>query len=151
VRRFTSDSRVPSPSAAKTWALDLRLLEAGLDDAHQRALGGFFQEELDQGRGLAAVVDLGIDGVGMPRIGEVSLGLDLLHHRRPADMVEALDGDLAGGRLPRHEGAVEAHAEPGAELAMVGQRLPDARLRRLQIDGPFDTIAHMQPPGCLFI
>jgi hypothetical protein len=32
---------------------------------------------------------------------------------------------------------------------VIGQRLPDAGDRRLQLNGFFDAVGHAQPPGCL--
>src|SRR5262249_17460795 len=62
-------------------------------------------------------------------------------------------GDLAARDLAGDEGAFQVHAEPGGELAMVGQSLPHTRERGLDVDVLLDAIGaglgHVQPPGCI--
>ena len=114
----------------------------------QRAAGDRLQRELDQRRRLLAVVLVRIDRVGMPGEREQPLRLHPLHHRLPSQVLVARIRDLPVRRLPGHERSVELHAKPGAELLVVGQRPPDARHGRLELDGLLDAIAHAQPPGC---
>ena len=69
-------------------------------------------------------------------------------------------GDPSPDAGPGNEGlAGEVDAEPGAELLGVGERTPDARERRADLDRALDAIAafrqgsisglaHGQPPGC---
>jgi hypothetical protein len=62
----------------------------------------------------------------MPGEAEEPLGLDLLHHGLPADMLVAGVGDLALRELACYERTLQFHAEPLAELTMVGERAPHA-------------------------
>src|SRR5262249_29527844 len=126
-----------------------QLVEAGLDDAQPRAGRDLFQPELDEGGGLAAVVCLGIDRIGMPGEREQPLRLHLLHHRLPAYVLVARIGDVPTRHLSGHERPFEPDAEPRPELLVIGQRAPDAGHRSLEIDSLLDAIGHSQPPGCV--
>ncbi len=95
------------------------------------------QPELNQRRRLDRVVDVGIHGTGMPAIGEVALGLDLLDQDLQGDVLVAWDGEPAENGGTRGKGAVELHPEPGAELLGVG-------------DGPPDTGASWRLPRSAF-
>src|SRR5467141_2458259 len=99
-------------------------VEAGLGEQQQSSAGGLLQPELHQRGGLLRIVHLRIDAVRMPGKAEETLGLDLLYHRLPADMLVAADRDLALRQLARHERALHLHAEPLAELAVVGECAP---------------------------
>jgi len=72
--------------------------------------------EFDQRGGLGRVVDLGIDGVRVPAVGEVALGLDPLDLDVQGQVVVVGDGEPAADGRTRGEGAVELDAEPGAEF-----------------------------------
>src|SRR5262245_59095209 len=124
-------------------------IETRLGDDEERAAGLGFEPEFDESGGLLAVIDVGIDGIGVPPEGEGSLGLNLLHRHFPWHVFVAGIRDLA----PRHptglERAIELDAKPLAELAMVREGAPDAGNRRLEFDPLLDAIAHAQPPGCV--
>src|ERR1700694_6026105 len=101
-------------------------VEARLGEQQHSPGGGLLQPELDQRGCLLRVVHLRIDAVRMPGEAEEPLGLDLLHHGLPADMLVAGDGDLALRGLACYERTLQSHAEPLAELTMVGERAPHA-------------------------
>src|SRR5438309_1954566 len=118
------------------------LVEAGLGEQQYRPGRGLLEPELDQRGCLLRVVHLRIDAVGVPGETEEGLGLDLLHDGLPADMLVAAVGDLALRELTGYERTLQLHVKPLAELAMVGERAPHARHRRLELDAFFDTIIH---------
>src|SRR5882672_3045739 len=127
-------------------------VETRLDHGELRAAVLLLELELDQGGGLAGVVHFGIDGVGMPAVGEEPFGLDPLDHHFHGQVVVALDGELALQARPRLERAFEFDAEPGAELAGVGEGGPDTGARGAQEELLFDAIGvrrHVQPPSCM--
>src|SRR6267378_5635456 len=105
-------------------ALRGHLVKAGLGEQQHGPGRGLLQPELDQRGGLLRVVHLRIDAVRMPGEAEEPLGLDLLHHGLPADMLVAGVGDLALRQLARYERTLQFHAEPLAELTVVGERAP---------------------------
>src|SRR5262245_19996569 len=123
-------------------------IEARFGDDEERPLALWLEPELDPSGRLRAVVDRGIDGIGMPGERKQTLGLHGLNHGLPFHMLIARIGDLAA-RQPAHlEGRLELDAKPGSELTVVGQRAPYARDRRLEFNPFFDPICHAQPPGC---
>src|SRR3954471_13188788 len=86
----------------------------------------------------------------MPGKREQPFGLHCLHHRRPLDVFVTGMGNLTTRDLPWYKRAIQFHAKPLAKLAMVRQRTPDARNRRLEFNALLNTVAHfMQPPGCI--
>src|SRR5207248_11053859 len=104
---------------------------------------GLRQPEFDQRGCLLRVVDLRIDAVGVPGETEEALGLDLLYHRLPADMLVAGVGDLALRELTGYERTLQLHVKPLAELAMVGECAPHPRHRRLELEAFLDALVHM--------
>src|SRR6266540_684291 len=129
-------------------AVAWQLVEPRLDDAQQRPRRGFLQGELDERRRLSGIIFVGIDGIRMPGEREQSLRLHFLNDRLPAQVLVTRIGDLSARNLSRHKWVFEPDSKPRAELVMVGQRTPDARDRRLELDGFLDAIAHAQPTGC---
>src|SRR6267143_484444 len=103
-------------------ALGGHFVEAGLGEQQQSPARDLLQPELDQRGCLLRVVHLRIDAVRMPGEAEEPLGLDLLHHGLPADMLVAGVGDLALRELACYERTLQFHAEPLTELTMVGER-----------------------------
>jgi len=71
-----------------------QLVEARFDDTQPGARRRLLQGEFDQRRRLSAVILLRVDGVGVPGEGEQPLGLHLLHHGPPCDVLVARMGDL---------------------------------------------------------
>src|SRR3979409_1199639 len=68
-------------------AVRRQLVEARFDDAQPRAGCRLLPGEFDQRRAVAVVVLLGIDGIGVPGEGEQPLGLHLLHHSLPGNVL----------------------------------------------------------------
>src|SRR5882762_6834478 len=164
-RRLSRLSRVASPSAANNTAalrlrdirrqvLDLpapplgvhaeRLraacerdpIEPRLDDRERRTALNVLERELDKRHGLGRVVHRGVVRVGVPAIREIALGLD------PLDLYIDLETPVAAPhRLPRNEGAVQADAEPGAELLRVADRAPHARARGAEHHALLDPVS----------
>ena len=80
------------------------------------------------------------------------LGLDPVDLQLHRQVLVAGVGDVSPDRLADGKGALQRDAEPGAELAGVGERTPDARSRRAEQDLLLDVVCargvHEQPPGC---
>src|SRR5262245_38427530 len=123
-------------------------VEARLDDTQQRPRCCFLQGKLNKRRRLSRIVLLGIDGVWMPGERKQSLRLHFLDNSLPSQVLVPRMRDLPARNLSRDEWVFEPNAEPLAELAVVGQRSPDAGNGRFEVDIFFDTISHAQPPGC---
>src|SRR5947207_4403626 len=124
-------------------ALCRDLVEARLGEDQQRPGRSLLQAKLDQRGCLLRVVHLRIDAVGVPGEAEEALGLDLLYERLPAHVLVAGVGDLALRELTGQERTLQLHVKPLAELAMVGERAPHARHRRLELDAFLDAGIHI--------
>src|SRR2546427_12251296 len=115
-------------------------IEPGLDDRERGATRGFLESELDQRGGLGRVVDGGVDGVGVPAIREVALGVDALDQHFQCHVLIAGYGHPALDRLALGKGALELDAEPGAKLCRVREGAPHARAGGAEHDPFFDAI-----------
>ncbi|SPE26429.1 hypothetical protein SBA2_30094 [Acidobacteriia bacterium SbA2] len=125
------------------------LVEAGLGEQQQRTARSLLQPEFDQGGRFFRVIDLGIDGIRVPGEREETFRLHFLDHRFPFDVFVPRVSDVTARDLARHEGALQFHAKPLAELAVIRQGAPDPRNRRLQLNALLDSVFHVvQPPGC---
>src|SRR3954467_8600230 len=71
------------------------VLEARFAHAQPRAARNLLQMELHQGSGLSRVVHVRVDGVRVPAIRKIALGLDLLHLQLEAQVLMTLAGDAA--------------------------------------------------------
>src|ERR1700739_225747 len=128
------------------------LIEAGLREQKQCACGRFFEPEFDKCGRLFRVVFVLIDRIGMPCERKKPFGFHFLHDGLPFKVLIAGVGDVAAGNFAGHEWAVEFHAEPLAEFAVVGEGTPDAGDRSFEFDTLFDAVIfHMQPPGCILM
>src|ERR1700716_2271311 len=77
-------------------------------------------------------------------------GFDFLHDGLPFDVLVAWIGNMATRHLTRYKWAIQFHLEPLAKLAVIRQRTPDPRNRRLELNALLDSVIHsMQPPSCL--
>src|SRR5262245_55104401 len=123
-------------------------IEARFADDKERPLTLRRKPEFHPGGRLLAVIKRGVDGVGMPGEGEQTLGLHGFDHDLPFYMFVARIGDLGTRHPPYGERRLELDAKPRSELAVVGQRAPDARDGCLELDLLFNPIGHAQPPGC---
>src|ERR1700730_10379442 len=87
-----------------------------------------------------------------PREGKKSFGFHFLHDGLPFEVLIARICNLATRNLALHEWAIQFHAKPLAKFAVVRQRTPDPRERRLEFNTLLNTvIRHKQPPGCILI
>src|SRR5690606_3326999 len=125
-------------------------VETGFGHGQHGAVAVRLEADLDQGRRLAGVVHVGLDRVRVPGEREQSLGDHVPDHGAPLDVLVAGVGDVAAGFLAGGEGGLEFDPEPFAELAMVGERAPDAGNRRGQFDAFLDPVVHVPPRGCVF-
>jgi len=127
-------------------------VETRLGEAQQDAFGHRLEFEGDQGGGFHGVVHARLDRIGVPAPGEHAHRLDALDVQRERragmrrlqlrDLGVDLGGlDRAGDRLAGDEGAVQRHAEPCAERAGVGQRVPHPFQRGMQQDVLLDAIS----------
>src|SRR4029077_9209677 len=88
-------------------------------------------------------------GMG-PGEGKEALVLHFLHDRLPSDVLIAGIINPARGHLTRYKWAIQLHAKPLAKLAVVSQRTPDPRNRRLELNALFNSVIHIrQPPSCI--
>src|SRR5580698_4843874 len=88
----------------------------------------------------------------MPGERKEPLMLHFLHDRFPFDVLIARIRNLAARNLTRHKRSVQLHPKPFAKLAVIGERAPDSRNRRLELDALLNLntiIHHRQPPGCI--
>src|SRR6266550_5673162 len=99
-------------------------IEPGLDDRQLGAAVDFLERELDQRGRLGRVVHSGIDGVGVPAIGEVPLRVDAFDQHFQRQMLVVWYGHLAPDWLALGESAFEFDPEPRAELLRVRKGAP---------------------------
>src|SRR6516164_9657795 len=112
-------------------------VETRFGDYQLRPTGNLLQFERDEGRGFARVVELGVDGEGMPtkrnephRLDAVDAELEvhpcvgLLTLGNPG--VDLGRGDPPGDPFSSDEWAIEFHAEPGSEFLRDADRAPHA-------------------------
>src|SRR6266516_1925684 len=178
-RRPSRRSRVASPSAANSGAALLLLdilremldlpgppvvvhaerfgatggrdaIEPGLDDRQFSAAVRFLERELDQRGGLGRVVQSGIDGVGVPAIGEVPLRFNALDQHFHRHKLVVRYGHPASNRLALGKRALEFDPEPGAELFRVRKGAPHAGAWGFEHDPFFDPIGALRVGGRLF-
>src|SRR4029453_984783 len=102
-------------------------VEARLSDRYCGTTRGLFETEFHQGGRLRRVSHLGIHRVGMPAVREVALGFDPLDLHLQRDVLISRNGESSENGGTCGEGAVQFHAEPGAELVRIGDRPPDPR------------------------
>src|SRR5262249_20724699 len=121
-------------------AVGRQRVEARFDDGEQGTASSLLEAELDQRGWLARVVDGRIDGVGVPPVGEQSLGLDALHLHVPGDGRVARDRDAPADGGAYREFALERHAEPGAKLPGLRERAPHSCPRSTELDLLLDAI-----------
>src|SRR5262249_5647039 len=117
------------------------LVETGLGEDEQRAVLGLLQPEFHERGCFLRVVHRWIDGIGMPGERKQSFRLHVLHHDLPLEVLVAGIGNVSPRDLSRDEGAVERHAKPLAELAMIRQRAPDPGNWRSELETLLDAIA----------
>src|SRR5713101_4856590 len=90
-----------------------------------------------------------------PGEGKEPFGFHLLHEGLPFHVLVTGIGHLAPRDLTGHERAVQFHAKPLAEFAVIGERAPDPRNRRLEFDTLFNllhTVSHVtQSSGCILM
>src|SRR6185437_3305981 len=85
-----------------------------------------------------------VEGFWMrPSEGKEPLAFHFLHDGFPFDVLVAGVGHVAARDLALHERAIDFHAKPLAEFAIVRQCPPDARDWRFQFDALLDSIAHL--------
>ncbi len=70
----------------------------------------------------------------MPCVGEERLRLDFAHREFHKEILIAARRVAAARDLPSDKRPIEIDTEPGCELAIIGQRLPDARHWRILFD-----------------
>ena len=99
-------------------AMGGNLVEARLGDGEQRPGRNRLQPEFDESRRLGRVIDIRVDGVGMPGEREKPFGIDVLDRRLPDDVFVPRVQDMSARDLAGNERSVELDAEPLAELAM---------------------------------
>src|SRR5579883_3027263 len=124
--------------------------EAGLDHRELRAVGDVGELKLDQCGRLAGVVHTGLNGVGMPAVGQQVLRFNPLNRDLQGQVLMTRSGEATREARARREVTLQCQAEPGAELLRLREGAPDPRTWRVQDDGLLDAIhAHMQPPDCI--
>src|SRR6266516_4147468 len=115
-------------------------IKPGLDNRERGAAVRILERELDQRRGLGRVVHGGVDGVGVPAIREVPLGVDALDQQFQRHVLVARYAEPAPDRLARGKRALELDPEPGSELLCVREGAPHARTWGAEYDPFFDPI-----------
>src|SRR5436309_824917 len=102
-------------------------IDPRLDDGERGGARGVLERELDQRGGRGRVIDGGVDGVGVPAIREVALGLDALDQQFQRHTLVAGYGQPPSDPFAFGERALEFDPEPGTELGRVSQGAPHAR------------------------
>src|SRR5215469_13933608 len=100
-------------------------LESGLGHGEEGSARRVLESELHQGRGLLRVVDLRVDGGGVPAKAEEALGLHPFNQGGHGQVLVPWIGDGAVDLLPGLELATEGNPEPLRELTSVGEGTPD--------------------------
>src|SRR5262249_43910033 len=73
-------------------------IQPRLDDRQRRSFLRVVKTELDQRRGFARVIDLGVECVRMPAVGEVMLRVDPLDEQIHGQVIVVWDRELAADR-----------------------------------------------------
>ena len=123
-------------------ARERNAVESRFGDGQQRAAGRFLETELDERGRLLRVVRLRIDGVRMPAVRKVVLGLDPFDDHLERQVLVAGIRDLTARRCALRKRRGQLDSEPFAELRGVGERAPHPRAGCAQNDLLLDAIGH---------